>query len=136
MKWTNERPTTIGKYWFRPGGKLMRCIMNIWTIDKVLFTDYDGGAALSDSYFNDGLWGDSPIPEPDGCVMIQKPLWCVKFRYIPPYMMHAPRPSIEGMGIRADSADEAWSKFLSNVPLEQHRWYAKEEIYLTEKLND
>jgi len=62
-------------------------------------------------------------------------LWCVRFRYIPPEMMMAPGYLIptEQMGIRAESADEAWSKFLSDIHVDQQSWYRKEEIYLSEK---
>lgn len=130
MKWTHKRPEVIGRYWFRKGGDLIQGITNVWSIDGTLYTDYDGGAALSDPYFDNSLWSDVPISEPDGGIKIQKPLWCVRFRYIPPYMMHAPRPSIEGTGIHADSADDAWSKFLSDIPLEQQSHYVKEEIFL------
>lgn len=136
MKWTHERPTKIGKYWYRHKSKLMRCIVDIWTpkgSNGALFTNQDGGASLMDSYFDDGLWSDAPIPEPDGGVMIKKLSWCVRFRYIPPYMQHAPLPPIEDMLIYADSANEAWTKFLSNIPLELQIYYIKEEIYLAEK---
>lgn len=66
----------------------------------------------------------------------QDMLWCVRFRYIPPYMMMAPMPSIEQIGIRGESAEDVWKKFLSEFPQEQQDWVRKEEIYKIEEIDE
>jgi len=63
-------------------------------------------------------------------------LWCVRFRYIPPYMMMAPRPSIEQTAIRGKSAEEVWKKFLSEFSKEQQDWLRKEEIYKIKEIDE
>lgn len=61
---TTERPTKVGSYWL--GGKsLGKRVIRIWRsgADAMLYTSDDGGAALSESYYDNCTW-TGPLADP------------------------------------------------------------------------
>ena len=57
--------------------------------------------------------------------------WVVRFRVVSPSDYHTPRMYIptEETRIKANSADEAWEKWVSDPYASPRDWYIKEEIY-------
>ena len=58
-------------------------------------------------------------------------LWAIRFRYIAPEDYHTPYMylPIQEMGIRAETADEAWEKLVTGEHAGPRDNYKKIEIY-------
>ena len=66
MYWIKDKPTKKGKYWCLKNG--LSRVVSVWKYDddndNRLFTNEDGGGSLADSFYNNCLWSNIPIPEP------------------------------------------------------------------------
>ena len=67
VEWTEERPMKPGRYWCSQWGRLR--LVKVWHYkgeSKILFTNEDGGAIISDDMYNDAYWyGPIEIEEPE-----------------------------------------------------------------------
>ena len=63
--WIKKKPTKPGKYWFCKRGDTR--IVSVWKYkDKEdLYTNEDGGASLKDPEYDNGMWSNKAISEPE-----------------------------------------------------------------------